>query len=267
MGCVALEHDRGGQARQGRGPRHPQLDKRLQAAYDMIPRCDLCADIGADHGRLSAVCLLSGKVRRMLVADISAQALDKARKRLEALGLADRAAFAVADGLGALDALPQGRVDALCALGMGGETIAGILRRGRDRLQGAALVVGPQTELALVRQTLGEIGYRIRREQAVEAAGRFYVLMGATPLEEGEVPHTRREVVIGTDLLMESGPQGRAFLARRGRLLQKAAKAIRAADAQKDRNRLLQLEEELGYLREVLSRQEDGQEFGLPIQK
>ena len=50
--------------------------------------------------------------------------------------------------------------------------MAGILERGKDRLQGAALVLGPQTELPLLRQTLNEIGYRIRRERAVEANRR-----------------------------------------------------------------------------------------------
>ena len=72
------------------------------------------ADIGADHGRLSAVMLLSG-ARSALVADISAAALEKARKRLHALGLDNRATFAVADGLaqsvpGAAEALGRAPV-------------------------------------------------------------------------------------------------------------------------------------------------------------
>lgn len=267
MGCVGLKEDCGGQARQGRSPRIPKLDKRLGAAYDLIPLCRVCGDIGADHGRLSALCLLSGKAQHMLVADISPKALAKAQKRLEALGLANRATFAAADGLDALDALPQGKVDVLCALGMGGETIAGILTRGKDRLQGAALVLGPQTELPVVRQALHDIGYRIRQEQAVEENGRLYVLMGATPLGKGESPHTPEEILIGTELLLQSGREGRAFLARRERLVQKAVSAIRASASAKGLDRLAALEEELRCLQQALSQWEAGQEFLPPIQK
>lgn len=233
----------------------------------MLPRCGVCADIGADHGRLSAVCLLSGKVKHMLVADISQKALAKAQRRLEALGLLDRATFAVADGLQALDALPGGRVDALCVLGMGGETIAGILGRGKDRLQGATLVLGPQTEMFLVRETLSEIGYRIRRERVVEAAGHFYPLMEATPLGQGEAPHTRREVLIGTGLEEEHGPQRRAFWVRRARLLRKAIQAMGSSATPKDRARLALAEEELRYLEQVLCQPQGGQEFSPSTQK
>ena len=97
--------------------------------------------------------LLSG-ARSALVADISAAALEKARKRLHALGLDNRATFAVADGLAALDALKQ-PPDTVFVLGMGGETIGGILRRGHTRLGGAALILGAQTDLGSVVRVPG----------------------------------------------------------------------------------------------------------------
>ena len=65
--------------------RAPLLDGRLSAAMALAQGAQVFADIGADHGRLSAVMLLSG-ARSALVADISAAALEKARKRLHALG-------------------------------------------------------------------------------------------------------------------------------------------------------------------------------------
>ena len=116
--------------------RAPLLDGRLSAAMALAQGAQVFADIGADHGRLSAVMLLSG-ARSALVADISAAALEKARKRLHALGLDNRATFAVADGLAALDALKQ-PPDTVFVLGMGGETIGGILYRGHTRLVGAS---------------------------------------------------------------------------------------------------------------------------------
>ena len=73
------------------------------------------ADIGADHGRLSAVLLLRG-ARRALVADVSAAALEKARGRLCALELDSRVTLAVADGLAALAVYCNGDMRAFGAL-------------------------------------------------------------------------------------------------------------------------------------------------------
>ena len=64
--------------------RAPLLDGRLSAAMALAQGAQVFADIGADHGRLSAVMLLSG-ARSALVADISAAALEKARDDLEKL--------------------------------------------------------------------------------------------------------------------------------------------------------------------------------------
>ena len=55
-------------------------------------------------------------------------------------------------GFAALGALKQ-PPDTVFVLGMGGETIGGILRRGHTRLGGAALILGAQTDLPMVRRT------------------------------------------------------------------------------------------------------------------
>ena len=82
-----------------------RLDSRLHSALLLAQPCGVCADIGADHGRLSAALLQSGRAKQVLVADVSAPSLNKAKILLGGLGLSDRATFAVADGLRALDAL------------------------------------------------------------------------------------------------------------------------------------------------------------------
>lgn len=237
----------------GRAPRLPELDPRLATARDLTPPCEICADIGADHGRLSAVLLSSGRVKRMLVADVSAKALEKARKRLSALGLAERATFQVADGLMAIDALPGKAADAICILGMGGDTIAGILRGGRERLKRATLVLGPQTELPLVRQTLQTVDYRLRKECVAEASKRLYVLMLATPKQSGEAAYTEEELLLGPCLLRERPEEWQKLLRMRHGLLTKAQGAMLAAGLHKDRERLAETRRELAYVEKVLS--------------
>ncbi len=234
-----------------RKPRVPALDARLRAAADWVAPCDTCADIGCDHGRFGAVLLWENRCRRLLAADVSEQSLGKAKARLTRLGLGDRTVFAVADGLNALDALPEGRADTVCILGMGGETVAGILNRGAGRLNGAALIVGAQTELPLTRNAIQQSGYRLADERVVDADGRLYLLMRALPAPEGFAPYTHRELLLGPCLLKTLPLSWRPWLCRRERLLADAARALRAAG--RDADRLAAAEEELLYTKEALA--------------
>ena len=68
-----------------------RLDSRLHSALLLAQPCGVCADIGADHGRLSAALLQSGRAKQVLVADVSAPSLNKAKILLGGLGLSDRA--------------------------------------------------------------------------------------------------------------------------------------------------------------------------------
>lgn len=233
--------------------RAPILDGRLSTAMALAGSVRCFADIGADHGRLSAVMLLSGGAEYALVADVSALALKKAQRRIEGLGLSDRVAFAVADGLEALNALENRAVECVFILGMGGDTISGILSRGARLLNRAALVLGAQTELPLVRQALQSIGYRIRQERIAVEAGRDYVLMRATPAEPGEAGYTEEEMLLGPILLRDRPEHWRGVLTRRKRLLSQAISAMRGAGLEKDRERLALFERELAYVERALN--------------
>ena len=240
--------------------RAPMLDGRLSTAMALAEGTQVFADIGADHGRLSAVLLLSG-ARRALVADVSAAALEKARRRLHALELDKLATFAVADGLTALDALER-PPDTVFVLGMGGETICGILQRGYARLQGAALILGAQTDLPMVRRTVCEVGYRIRRELIASAGGRDYVLMRCTPALADEAAYTERECVLGPGLLMDPSPEWRRVLERRRRLLEQEIAAMERAGLDKDRERLALSGRELAYVSGQLRRMQEPEAEG-----
>lgn len=235
-----------------RTPRPPHLDARLRAAADWVAPCGVCADIGCDHGRLGAALLLENRCQTLLAADVSEKALGKAKVRLRGLGLADRAVFAAADGLAALDALPDGRADTVCILGMGGETLSGILARGQSRLHGATLVLGAQTELPLLRKTLCDIGYRLAAERVAEADGRLYILMLALPAAEGAPPLTERELLLGPCLLSDLPPAWVGWLTRRYALLQTAVAAMRGARGKSATDRLPALERELSMTAEAL---------------
>ncbi len=231
--------------------RAPLLDGRLSAAMALAENCRMFADIGADHGRLSAVMLLQDENRLALTADISAPALQKARDLIARLGLNSRVTFAVANGLDALDVLKNETPDTVFILGMGGDTVSGIIRRGAAKLHGAALILGAQTDLPLVRQTLCDCGYCIRREVVASEGKHDYVLIRA---EVGQTSYSEEELLLGPVLLKEMPENWLPLLERRMALLQKGLQAMRSANLDKDAARLALFERESGYIQQVIER-------------
>ena len=234
--------------------RAPILDGRLSAAMELAENCHVFADIGADHGRLSTVLLLQDESRFALVADISPLALEKARALIGKMELNDRAQFAVSDGLDALDSFTDKVIDTVFVLGMGGETLSGILMRGQEKLRGATLILGAQTDLPLVRRTLCSIGYRIRRETIASEGKHHYVLLRATPAAHDEAGYTEEELLLGP-CLMNAMPQNwLPVLEGRWKLLTQGVNAMRAAQLSKDEERLRQFEYELACVEAALSK-------------
>lgn len=230
--------------------RTPILDARLSAAMKLAENCRLFADIGADHGRLSAVMLLQDETRRALTADISAPALQKSRELLGRLQLTDRVTFAVADGLNALDTLQDEWPDTVFILGMGGDTVSGIICRGADKLHGAALILGAQTDLPMVRRTLCEIGYCIQREEIASEGRHDYVLIRAVP---GLSAYSEEELLLGPVLLRELPENWMPLLQRRNALIQKGLQAMKAAQLEKDAERLALFEREAAYIERAVN--------------
>lgn len=198
------------------------LDERLSLAAELYEPCTLGADIGTDHGLLPCYLLKKGVCQRMIFADVSAKALRHAREQVTRQGLNAQAQLVCADGLEALQE-PCGCVS---IMGMGGETLAGILARGAHRLQGAVLVLSAHTELPLVRQAVMEIGYHFVREELCRAAGRFYLVWRAEP---GHVPMTEEDMLFGTLLQKPMTPQLRAYIQWRTAVLGERLRGLCAA--------------------------------------
>lgn len=159
---------------EGAGPRLPGLDARLKTVLSLVPRCEVAADIGADHGRLSLHLLHRDICREVIVSDISEASLQKARKLLAFHKLSDRARFVAADGFHALN-VPVG---AVVVTGLGGDSIADMLREGW-RVGEARLILSAQTKTPLLRGALNEQGFAITGEHVLRSAGRYYTVIEA----------------------------------------------------------------------------------------
>ena len=174
------------------------LDPRLEKIAELCGKCVSFADIGTDHGRLGAYMLQTGFCDRVQFTDISEPSLMKAKRLLSTLGIADKAAFLVGDGAKALMEKP----DVAVIAGMGGETISGIIARGREDLADARLVLQPNVDAEDVRRTLCENNYTICDEAIVRDSRRLYVIIAAVP---GKMSLTDFQLAVGP-VLMEKRP-------------------------------------------------------------
>lgn len=149
------------------------LDERLSAAAELAREAltgmerPVAADIGCDHGFLTAKLLETVPNLTMLASDVSAPSLEKARRLLAARGLSGRATLAVADGLSAIDRL----ADAVMILGMGAGTILKIVSEGRDKIGGAALIVQANVDLPLLRGGWPSWALRFKKRSTAERQG------------------------------------------------------------------------------------------------
>ena len=189
------------------------MDERLTTLYQLTPACRVAADVGADHGKLGAQLLKTGKCEFVYLTDISAPSLEKARRLVRREGLEDRCQFLVGDGLS-----PLPEFDAAVIAGMGGPTIQKILSQGREKIGSAKLILEPNVGAAELRRYLAKNGFAIEDEALTRAGGRWYVCIRAaagrmelSPVEEEAGPALLRR----RDVNLEGYRQFRARVARK----------------------------------------------------
>lgn len=196
------------------------IDPRLTAIAQMCGECAMLADIGSDHGRLGAYMLQTGMCRKVQLTDISAPSLEKARLLIGKLGLAGCTSFCVGDGALALNETP----DVAVIAGMGGETIAGIVDRGAEKLGAARLVLQPNVAAPFLRGELARCGYMITDERIVRDGRRLYAIIAA---EKGKAQYGEFELNVGPVLMNTRPAELFDYAQFRLRVVRKALKGIK----------------------------------------
>ncbi|MCI7325392.1 class I SAM-dependent methyltransferase [bacterium] len=153
----------------------PHLDARLAAAAAYVRPGSTVADIGCDHGKLSAWLAGSGRCPLVFACDLREGPLQKARETCAPW--ADRVVFRLGSGL---KVLAPGEAQDIVIAGMGAETIMEILDAAPwvfDRRYNLILV--PATKHSLLRRWLARRGFALQSETLCTAAGRWYAVMNA----------------------------------------------------------------------------------------
>ena len=156
----------------------PTLDARLSAAAALVREGAAVADIGCDHGKLTAVLAASGKYPRVIGADLRPGPLAKAEQTLKNAHCEDRAELRLGDGLSVLS---PGEVGTIVLAGVSAQTTWEILEKASwvSRLGGPRIVMVPATRHSELRRWLWGHGFALVADRPVQAAGRWYAVMAA----------------------------------------------------------------------------------------
>lgn len=156
----------------------PTLDARLAAAASLVLPGQAVADIGCDHGKLTAVLAASGRYPKVIGADLRPGPLAKARQTLQNAGCQDRAELRLGDGLSVLS---PGEVGTVVLAGVSAQTAWQIVEAAPWVAQpgGPRLVLVPATRHASLRRWLWQHGFALVADLPVQAAGRWYAVMAA----------------------------------------------------------------------------------------
>ena len=126
----------------------PTLDARLTAAAQLVRPGQPVADIGCDHGKLTAG---SGRCPLVLACDLRPGPLEKARVTCAPYG--DKVQCRLGSGLSVLE---PGEADDIIIAGMGAETIIEILEAAPWVFDARYnLVLVPATKHSILRRWLG----------------------------------------------------------------------------------------------------------------
>lgn len=179
-----------------------KVSKRLEAMADLVERGSVAADIGTDHGQLPCYLVRQGICPHVIAADVGAQPLASAQKRIAAMGLNGQITTRLGNGLAVLE---PGEAATVTISGMGGGLITEILNDGQAVVNTLRqLVLQPNLAASVVRRWAMEQGWHIEREQLLYEEGHYYEVLDLRPGERQAL--TMAEIWLGPWLLATKHP-------------------------------------------------------------
>lgn len=237
-----------------------KLSKRLQAVAELAAPADSIADVGCDHGYIPIYLVEQGSCKKAIAMDINKGPLQRAQEHIVEHQLGAYIETRLSDGL---QALKKGEVQAVVIAGMGGATMQGILKAGRDVIEeDTLLVLQPQSELREFRSYLMSHGFSILAEDMVFEDGKYYPMMKVQKAQgtgESENIYSEMELRFGPKLLAGRHPVLKEFLQwQEGKKQAILEGLIQPEDTPKGEasrrksQRIAWIEEELSYIRQAL---------------
>ncbi len=148
------------------------LRGRLKLIYDMIPPCDILADIGTDHALIPAYALLNKRCKKAIACDVREGPLERAKRTLDYFELQEHMDLRLGSGL---TPLSQEEADCIVLAGMGGILITELFNEALAIAQQANhIILQPMVGQELVRPYLWRHGFEVLDEGLVREDEKLY---------------------------------------------------------------------------------------------
>ena len=197
------------------------LSRRLAAAADFVRDGAVAADVGCDHGKLSAYLLDSGKAVFVYATDIREQPLEKAAALLSQERYEGRYECVLTDGL---HGLPGDRITDAVIAGVGDDVTEKIITEApwlRDSEK--RLILVPSSRHEKVRAFLASEGFVTLKETAVCEKGHCYTVILAQYTGDRKTADIRDKWIGRMDC---GTPDGRKYLQTLRRRMSRVAEGI-----------------------------------------
>lgn len=232
-----------------------ELSKRLQGVINLMPQSHTICDVGCDHGYVAITFIQKGIAEKVIAMDVNAGPLEQAKRNAALYGVTEKLDFRLSDGL---VKVTPGEADTFLCAGMGGRLMVHIMTEGSGvmaQMKGA--VLQPQSELALVRKYIYDIGWHISREDMVFEAdgeeprqGKYYPMMYIEP-GKAAMPD-EAALTYGPLLLQEKHPVLMQFLDYSLKLKEELLERLHAqAVSEQARLRVEELQKEMDIIKKL----------------
>ena len=152
------------------------LGARLEAIVDLCPTTKKIADIGCDHGYVTAELILEDKAKMVVATEKSEQCLNKGIILANSISIAPFISFRQGDGFGPIT--KYDKIDCAVIAGMGGEEIIQILQNKPRRL--FDFVLQPMKDTVKLREYLLQNHFKIEVDKLVKDGDKFYNVIKTT---------------------------------------------------------------------------------------
>lgn len=152
------------------------LSNRLQEIVDLCPDGRIVADIGCDHGYVTAELILEDKVNRVIATEKSPECLNKAVLLASSINILPFISFRQGDGFAPIT--KYDKLDYAIIAGMGGMEIIKILEKRPKKL--FDFVLQPMSNTLELRQYLLTHKFKLVVDKIIKDDGKFYDLLYVT---------------------------------------------------------------------------------------
>ena len=230
-----------------------KLSDRLQKIADFIEPGESIADIGTDHGFLPIALWESGKSPHVVLSDINAGPLEKARFNINKYFPEKEFDIRIGSGI---QTLKPTEVDVIVIAGMGGLLIAEIIGDDLEKSKSyRKLILQPRNGQEKLRLWLVENGFTIEDEVLVREGKYFCEIILAVPGgKRQEIKPDDINLEISPILFAKKDPQLVEFIENKIRIEKKVYEAIQNGATKDKTAKLKKSEERIKLLKELRRR-------------